>query len=91
MCTLGSCCLKIAVALLSDPIHVYITLSKHRGASSLMVLVLLQSVLSVKYIYSGLHMCELVGSVNEPQSHHRVLPGQLNDAQIPAPRPLTHV
>ena len=33
---------------------------------------------------------ERVGSVNERSSHHRVVSGQLHNAQTPANRPLTH-
>ena len=34
---------------------------------------------------------ERVGSVNERSTHHRVVSGQLHDAQTPANRPLPHV
>ena len=41
--------------------------------------------------YRGTGPGERVGSVNERSSHHRVVPGQLHDAQTPANRPLSHV
>ena len=41
--------------------------------------------------YRGTGPSERVGSVNGRSSHHRVVSGQLHDAQTPANRPLTHV
>ena len=41
--------------------------------------------------YRGTGPSERVGSVNGQSSHHRVVSGQLHDAQTPANRPLTHV
>ena len=41
--------------------------------------------------YRGTGPGERVGSVNERSSHHRVVSGQLHDAQTPANRPLPHV
>ncbi len=37
--------------------------------------------------YTTTASAERVGSVNEWVSHHRVVPGELPDAQTPAPRP----
>ena len=41
--------------------------------------------------YRGTGPSERVGSVNGQSSHHRVVSGQLHDAQTPANRPLPHV
>ena len=41
--------------------------------------------------YRGTGPGERFGSVNERSSHHRVVSGQLHDAQTPANRPLPHV
>ena len=41
--------------------------------------------------YRGTGPSERVGSVNGQSAHHRVVSGQLHDAQTPANRPLTHV
>ena len=41
--------------------------------------------------YRGTGPGEQVGSVNERSSHHRVVSGQLHDAQTPANRPLPRV
>ena len=41
--------------------------------------------------YRGTGPGERVGSVNERSSHHRMMLGQLHDAQTPANRPLPHV
>ena len=41
--------------------------------------------------YRGTGPGERVGSVNEQSSHHRVVSGQLHDAQTPANRRLPHV
>ena len=41
--------------------------------------------------YRGTGPGERVGSVNERSSHHRVVSGQLHDAQASTPRPRTSV
>ena len=41
--------------------------------------------------YRGTGPSERVGSVNDQSSHHRMVPGQLHDAQTPAKRSLTQV